>query len=196
MKQLLLFTFFLFSFHFLVNANPVKGSLSGCVRDLKTGKPIERASVYISDVRVGVSTNQQGEFIIDNLSDGNHLVEVSHIGYATVAITIEVKGDTHKDFNLLESIVENSTVVVTGVSKATQLKKIPFQVSVMRKQDLLQSSSMNIIESITKNAGVSSLSTGPAISKPLIRGLGYNRVLTINDGVRQEGQQWGDEHGI
>jgi len=55
---------------------------------------------------------------------------------------------------------------------------------------------MNVIESITKKSGVSSLSTGPAISKPLIRGLGYNRVLTINDGVRQEGQQWGDEHGI
>jgi iron complex outermembrane recepter protein len=43
---------------------------------------------------------------------------------------------------------------------------------------------------------VSALSTGPAISKPFIRGLGYNRVITMNDGVRQEGQQWGDEHGI
>lgn len=43
---------------------------------------------------------------------------------------------------------------------------------------------------------MSTLSTGPAISKPVIRGLSYNRVLTVNDGVRQEGQQWGDEHGI
>lgn len=60
----------------------------------------------------------------------------------------------------------------------------------------MQSASTNIIESLGKKAGISSLSTGPAISKPLIRGLGYNRVLTINDGVRQEGQQWGDEHGI
>lgn len=196
MKHLLLFSFFLFSFIHLIKANPVKGNLHGTVRDLKTTKPIEGASVYISDVRVGAITNQQGEFTIDNLNDGNHLIEVSHIGYATLAVTIEVKGETNKDFNLLEAIVENNAVVVTGVSKATQLKKIPFQVSVMRKQDMLQSSSMNIIESITKIAGVSNLSTGPAISKPLIRGLGYNRVLTINDGVRQEGQQWGDEHGI
>nr|MBP6477160.1 TonB-dependent receptor [Chitinophagaceae bacterium] len=36
---------------------------------------------------------------------------------------------------------------------------------------------------------------GPAISKPYIRGLGGNRVVIINEGVRQEGQQWGDEHG-
>src|SRR6266705_925861 len=40
------------------------------------------------------------------------------------------------------------------------------------------------------------MSTGPNVSKPYIRGLGYNRVLALFDGVRQEGQQWGDEHGI
>src|SRR5215213_7000224 len=44
--------------------------------------------------------------------------------------------------------------------------------------------------------GISQVTTGAGISKPVIRGLGYNRVVVINDGVRQEGQQWGDEHGI
>jgi iron complex outermembrane receptor protein len=87
-------------------------------------------------------------------------------------------------------------VVVTGVTGATQLKKVPFAVSVMRKEDFFRNTSSNIIESLTKIGGVSTLATGPAISKPVIRGLSYNRVLTINDGVRQEGQQWGDEHGI
>ena len=43
---------------------------------------------------------------------------------------------------------------------------------------------------------MSQITTGGAISKPVIRGLGYNRVAVINDGIRQEGQQWGDEHGI
>src|SRR5439155_17792190 len=44
--------------------------------------------------------------------------------------------------------------------------------------------------------GVSEITMGPAISKPVIRGLGYNRVVTVNDGIRQEGQQFGDEFGI
>ncbi len=43
---------------------------------------------------------------------------------------------------------------------------------------------------------MNAVKTGPNISKPFIRGLGYNRVLTLYDGMRQEGQQWGDEHGI
>ncbi|RZK87895.1 MAG: TonB-dependent receptor, partial [Pedobacter sp.] len=54
----------------------------------------------------------------------------------------------------------------------------------------------NLIDAIAKVPGISQISTGGAISKPTIRGLGYNRVLTIVDGAREEGQQWGDEHGI
>ena len=56
--------------------------------------------------------------------------------------------------------------------------------------------SSNIIDAIANVPGVSALTTGPNVSKPFIRGLGYNRVLTLYDGVRQEGQQWEDEHGI
>lgn len=47
-----------------------------------------------------------------------------------------------------------------------------------------------------QTAGISQITTGSGISKPVIRGLGYNRVLVVNDGIRQEGQQWGDEHGV
>src|SRR5205823_6304276 len=56
--------------------------------------------------------------------------------------------------------------------------------------------STNIIDAISKVPGVNGFSTGPNVSKPIIRGLGFNRVLTLYDGFRQEGQQWGDEHGI
>ena len=174
----------------------VKGSFSGVVTNAYTGKPLNGVSVYISDVRIGTSTNEKGEFFISNISEGLHLIEFSHIGYNTFAEQILIKGDTKKDIKLSESVVENNAVIVTGVSRASQLKKVPFSVVVMRKEELQQTTSTNIIDAITRKAGVSALATGPAISKPVIRGLGYNRVLTINDGVRQEGQQWGDEHGI
>jgi iron complex outermembrane recepter protein len=174
----------------------LKGSFAGSITDAKTGKPLAGASIYITDIKSGTSSDQQGNFILRNVPEGNHLVEVSYIGYSTVVENIVISGDTKKDFALTESVVENNAVVVTGVTGATQLKKVPFAVAVMRKQDLFQNTSSNIIESLTKIGGVATLSTGPAISKPVIRGLSYNRVLTINDGVRQEGQQWGDEHGI
>jgi iron complex outermembrane recepter protein len=176
--------------------NILKGSFSGIVTDAATGKPLSGVSIYISDTKTGSNTNVKGEYFIDNIPEGNHLIEFSHVGYNTLALQIVIKGETKKDISLSESVVENNAVIVTGVSRASQLKKVPFQVAVMRKEELQQTTSTNIIDAITRKAGVSSLATGPAISKPVIRGLGYNRVLTINDGVRQEGQQWGDEHGI
>ncbi len=178
------------------NTKITKGSFSGIVTDEATGKPLGGVSIYFSDSKVGINTNKNGEFFINNISDGVHLVEFSCIGYGTQAIQITIKGNTRKVVALSTSVVENNAVIVTGVSRASQLKKIPFSVAVMRKDELQQTTSTNIIDAITRKAGVSSLATGPAISKPIIRGLGYNRVLTINDGVRQEGQQWGDEHGI
>ena len=60
----------------------------------------------------------------------------------------------------------------------------------------MRNMSSNIIDAISKVPGVNALTTGPNVSKPFIRGLGFNRILTLYDGVRQEGQQWGDEHGI
>jgi iron complex outermembrane receptor protein len=54
----------------------------------------------------------------------------------------------------------------------------------------------NLVDLIAHEPGISQITTGPAIAKPVIRGLGFNRVVVLNDGVRQEGQQWGDEHGL
>ena len=53
-----------------------------------------------------------------------------------------------------------------------------------------------MMNSISKLPGVSSISTGPGIGKPSIRGLSFNRVVVINQGLRLENQQWGEEHGI
>lgn len=176
--------------------NLLKVNFSGTITDAKTNAPISGVSVYLADVKTGAITDAAGYFEINGLSTGSHLVEISHVGYTSFIDNVNLSGDTKKDYALVESVVENNAVVITGVSGATQLKKMPFQVSVVRKQDLAQTASSNIIEALAKRPGVSSISTGPAISKPVIRGLGYNRVLAINDGVRQEGQQWGDEHGI
>lgn len=179
-----------------VKINSLNGTFSGKITDAKTGAPIEAASIYLSDIRSGTASDASGKFSIKNIPPGKHLVEISHIGYNTIIESIDMNADITKDFALTGSVIESNAVVVTGVTGATQLKKVPFSVSVMRKEDFFRNTSSNIIESLTKIGGVSTLATGPAISKPVIRGLSYNRVLTINDGVRQEGQQWGDEHGI
>ena len=89
-----------------------------------------------------------------------------------------------------------NAVVVTGLTGDVHLREVAAPISVIQPVDLQARASTNIIGAIAKEPGVSQITTGGAISKPVIRGLGYNRVVVVNDGIRQEGQQWGDEHGI
>ena len=87
-------------------------------------------------------------------------------------------------------------VTVTGVTGDTKLKHATAPVSIVTPQILKATASTNIIDAIAHQPGISQLTTGGSISKPIIRGLGYNRVVVMSEGVRQEGQQWGDEHGV
>jgi len=95
-----------------------------------------------------------------------------------------------------DSCVHLHEVVVTGLTGATHINHIPAPVSVISADELRHITSSNIIDALSKHPGINQITTGNGISKPVIRGLGYNRVLVVSDGVRQEGQQWGDEHGI
>lgn len=87
-------------------------------------------------------------------------------------------------------------LTVTGVTGATKLKHSTAPISIVTGKELRQTSSTNIIDAIAKQPGVAQITTGGGISKPIIRGLGYNRIIVMSDGIRLEGQQWGDEHGI
>ena len=89
-------------FHNYAIANVIilKGSFIGIVKDIKTGLPIEGASVYIADIKAGCNTNSKGEFSITNISEATYIIEVSHVGYATIAESISIQGETKKDFLL------------------------------------------------------------------------------------------------
>ena len=171
-------------------------TLTGKVVDAQSNSILPGASVYVQEAKTGAITGNDGTYRIRNLPSGKFLVEVTYLGYSPATEVIEINGDMQKDFLLNTSVVENQGVTVTGVSGSAQIKKTPIPVTIIRKDHLLREASANLIDALSKTPGISQISTGPAISKPSIRGLGYNRVVVINDGVRQEGQQWGDEHGI
>jgi iron complex outermembrane recepter protein len=96
-----------------------------------------------------------------------------------------------KDSTLIEEVVVSA---VLGKSKA---KQTPFAIQSIGSKVMARSVESNIMEVLARaTPGLNTVKTGPNVSKPFIRGLGYNRVLSLYDGLRQEGQQWGDEHGV
>jgi iron complex outermembrane receptor protein len=201
------FLLFIFSGLYFISRSPAQtsskqnfsgylGTLSGKVTDSSTGKPLPGASVYIADLKLGVVVNESGIYRFANLPSGTYLVEAHAIGHSTQIKDITISEKAVLDFELSLQYTEQSAVVVTGQSKATQIKRSPVPIVTMSHADIVGNLSTNIIDAISKLPGVTQLTTGPNVSKPFIRGLGFNRILTLYDGVRQEGQQWGDEHGI
>jgi iron complex outermembrane receptor protein len=173
------------------------GTLTGTVTDKADGKPVIGATVNIPDIRSGSITDKNGHYSLTNLPKGIYLVQVSYIGYATFNQRVDFTKTTTLDIQIKASSIETGEVVITGVSKATEIKRDPVPMVAVGKAYIDQhSASGNVIDEIANLPGVSAVTTGPNISKPYIHGLGYNRVITLQDGIRQEGQQWGDEHGI
>jgi len=95
---------------------------------------------------------------------------------------------------MMEAIL--SEVTVTGLTGIERMKDSPIAFSVLSPRKLHQAMGSNLVDVIVRQPGVAQISTGVGISKPVIRGLGYNRVVVVEQGIRQEGQQWGDEHGL
>lgn len=171
-------------------------SLSGTIKDKKTGERLPGVNIYLPDLKVGAQSDNKGNYHIDNLPSAKVLVQVTFIGYSSITSNINLATASKYDFALEESVNELNEVVVTGLSKAQERNRTASPISVISAQELTEHSASNIIDAIAKQPGVSQISTGVGISKPVIRGLGFNRVVLLNDGIRQEGQQWGDEHGI
>src|SRR5665213_1077123 len=171
-------------------------TLSGKITGANTGQPLDGASIYIPDLKIGSVSDANGNYIIKDIPQGTYLVQVGFIGYKDNIKKIVLEKNTNMDFAMEISITEESEIVVTGTSKATTIRKNPIPIISINRQFLQQNLSTNIIDAISTVPGISAVTTGPNVSKPFIRGLGYNRILTLYDGIRQEGQQWGDEHGI
>lgn len=169
----------------------------GKVTDATTKEPLSGATVYISDLKATTTTNANGEFTFSNVpSRGKFLVEVRYVGYKTASQQVDLAAGTPIVFALEPSVIESAEVVITGTPYSSNNKTNSLAVVSISRDKLAQAAGTNIVDAIAKVPGVSQVTTGGAISKPSIRGLGYNRVLTIVDGAREEAQQWGDEHGV
>ncbi len=180
---------------FLLSTTTMANTIKGKVMD-SFGVAIQGAIVEIPDLKTGVVTDTGGYYSIKDLPGGNYTIEVHELGFATIHRMVKIEYVTILDFVMHESVLEKNEIVITGTSLATEERKSITPIQSMTLKEMRENASSNIIDAITSIPGVSAISTGASISKPVIRGLGYNRVITLNDGVRQEGQQWGDEHGI
>lgn len=164
--------------------------LSGHIEDADTKEKLSGATIAISELNVQFITDANGDFRYTNICPGTYNIEVSHAGCLTVYKTIQISKNHHLDV-LMPHLRNNLQEVIVEAPKHIHDNGFMKQLD---EHHLEIARSGSIAEALANINGVNLLQTGTTISKPVIHGLHSNRVLTINNGVRQEGQQWGNEH--
>lgn len=168
---------------------------SGRVIDKETKQPLPGAQIFFPELQRGGMADDNGRFVIAALPVGEHRVRCRLLGYATLEEMVQMLGDADHVFPLVPAPLEAPEVTVTaklvdraGLAGSNQ------SVAVLRAGDLEKARGQSLGETLEGIAGVTVLQTGPAVAKPVVRGLHSDRVLVLNAGVAQEGQQWGGEH--
>ena len=172
-----------------------QNSVTGKITDTKN-QPIIGVSIYAPELHKGTSTDENGKYTLSNIPTGTAKLTFAFTGFATQNKTINVQ----KKENILDILLEETVLHMDEVIVSTAFNKIQSQ-NVMKVEhssikELQQKGTSTLIEGLATIPGVSQVSTGTSIGKPVIRGLSGNRVLVYSQGVRIENQQFGDEHGL
>lgn len=172
-----------------------QNGLGGTVTDANN-QPLSGVAIYAPDLHKSTTTNDIGKYTLGNLPSGNVRIIASYNGYETQSKSVVIsQKETILDISLVQSIHQMDEVIVSTVFNKLQSQNV-MKVVHETVQSLQQKGTATLIEGLATIPGVSQVSTGASIGKPVIRGLSGNRVLVYSQGVRLENQQFGDEHGL
>lgn len=171
------------------NAQVCHFSIAGNVAD-RQHQPVVGAIVRLSGGQ-GAVTDTGGHFSIPGVCAGTYNLLYEAVGFAKSAASVTVDKDAVVNIVLAASDNELGEVVVNGQRLQDLHTVTQTELSGLA---LLQTRGNSLGQTLKELPGLNSIQTGPTLSKPVIHGLHSNRVLIINDGVRQQGQQWGSEH--
>lgn len=169
--------------------------LSGLVLK-ENNLPMEGATVQLEPGNFIDITDQSGFFKF-SVSPSKYTLTISYVGYSTKTIDIS-PGEKNETLQVkLKLAVDQLKEVVVKTDQITQLKKQEsLNIESVDEKFIRQNLSGSLMESIQRLPGISTIGIGAGQSKPLIRGLGFNRVVVVDKGVKHEGQQWGADHGL
>ncbi len=165
--------------------------LSGHIHSTATHENLAKATVQLVQKNHVVVTDNNGDFRFDSLCTGEYSLYITHTGFDTVVRTISLTRSSHLDIDLVP--LQNVLIEVTISSQRPANTGIRKELS---GNELEETKGRSLAEALSKMNGVTLLQTGATIAKPVVHGLHSNRLLTINNGIRQEGQQWGNEHAL
>jgi iron complex outermembrane recepter protein len=169
--------------------------IRGIINDSVTKKPLANATIVLYPKQTISYANEKGIFEIPNVLAGNYQLSIDYLGYHPALLNIKIPLNEPLII-ALPSEENHLHDVIVYTDKNLSISEYSLQnhaVLDSKKLDVLRGQTMG--DMLKYMAGVTLLNSGPSISKPVIRGLHSNRVTILNNGIKQEGQNWGADHG-
>lgn len=169
-------------------------TLSGKITNEKN-QPLTGSHIHTK--YLNTASNPIGEFEINGLPKGELQVYISYLGYKTCDTLVDITEDVVLNVKLKTKTDVMSEVVVEGESTNKRLKKaVALNTEVVNNTFIQKNLGGSLMQTLERVGGISTISIGSGQSKPMIRGLGFNRVVVAENGIKHEGQQWGADHGL
>jgi len=172
-----------------------QNTLTGKIID-EQGQIIFGAEIYAESLQTGTTSDENGGFTLKNIPNGKHLFVFSYMGFETQQKHLTFFNENkYINTTLYETVFHMDEVIVSTPFNKLQSQNV-MKVEHKSVNSLEKKGGTTLVESISTIAGVSNISTGTGIGKPVIRGLSGNRVLTYTQGVKLENYQNGEKHGL
>ena len=172
----------------------VTAQINGIVLD-QNKAPLSYSSVILFPDSLQTTTDEKGQFIFKNLVLGSYELRTSYLGYKTDTTFIELDQTRSEDLTIV-MFPDNEVIQTIIVSEEHAKQEETLQTEHVHEDFFQKNLEGNFAQSIEKLPGISAINVGVGIAKPVIRGLSANRIIVTNQGIKQESQQWGSDHGL
>lgn len=187
-----LFIFILLITSTFIKAQTCNLTLRGHIIDEDNNEHLGFAYIKLISPQKTIQTNENGEFVFNNLCEGNYQLFIQHIGCKDTLINVILSSKSKKVVVKLPHSINNLSEIDI-MDKRNEIKKTQ-TVNELTPEEIQKTKGQNLGDVLKNVTGVTVLNTGATISKPMVHGMQGYRLLILNNGIRQEGQQWGNEH--
>lgn len=164
-------------------------TLEGKITDVEN-EPLEHAHVHLGDLFN--TTDKQGNYQIGHIPEGTYNLSITYIGFKQLDTVISIEEDLVLNFTLEEDTAALEEIILTGAPRRSG----PENKERVSREYIQDQFAGSLAKTLERLPGMNSVEIGAGTSKPIIRGLGFNRIAVTENGIKQEGQQWGADHGL
>jgi iron complex outermembrane recepter protein len=180
-----------------IHAQDLRYDISGKVIDLEDGEPLPGAEIFIHELVTGTVSDVDGNFTFTNLKPARYHIHIKYIGHESIFEYLKLDQDIKNlIFRMQPSSLELKEIIVESDPFKTGPVEKSLTIATVTSGFLQKNPGGTLMNSLEKLPGINSINLGVGIAKPVIRGLSFNRVIVADRGIKQEGQQWGADHGL